>query len=370
MGASMTEDARYSFQQRFLLGLVAAISVLFLWMIRHFLIPLLLAAIFAGLLQPLYRMVLRWLRGREALASATVVLLSLLLILGPLTGFLGIVVGQALEISQGVGPWVEEQMQREDPLSDLLQRIPFSDTHPWLQTVAPDRDELVSKVGQAVSRFGSLVVEGLASATRGTAAFLLYLFILLYSLFFFLMRGHEVLERALFYVPLTNEEEDALIQRFVSVTRATLKGSLVIGLLQGSLAGLGFWVAGIKGAAFWGTVMAVLSVIPGVGALIVWVPGVLWLLATGHGVAAAGLTAWCAGVVGTIDNVLRPRLVGTDAKMPDLLILLGTLGGISLFGASGFLLGPVVAALFVTLWEMYGRSFRELLPPMRKDAGA
>jgi len=259
---------------------------------------------------------------------------------------------------------VQDQLEKPGGMEDVLEWIPFSDRLPWLANVAPDKDELAAKVGQAVSRTGAFLVDGLASFTRGTATFLLDLFILLYAMFFFLISGREVLDRILYYLPMPPEHEEELVERFVSVSRATLKGSLVIGVLQGGLAGLAFWAAGVGGAAFWGTVMAVLSVIPGVGAPIVWVPAAIWLFVSGETGAAVGLTVWCATLVGSIDNVLRPRLVGADAKMPDLLILLGTLGGISLFGPVGFLLGPIVAALFVTIWEIYGHAFRDVLPPV------
>ncbi|MCH7935446.1 MAG: AI-2E family transporter, partial [Gemmatimonadetes bacterium] len=117
------------------------------------------------------------------------------------------------------------------------------------------------------------------------------------------------------------------------------------------------------GAFFWGTIMGVLSIIPGVGVALVWIPAAGYLLAIGSPILALLLTLWCAGVVGTVDNVLRPRLVGKDTKMPDLLILLSTLGGLVLFGAAGIIVGPVVAALFVTVWEIYGTTFKDILPP-------
>ncbi|MCA9738411.1 MAG: AI-2E family transporter, partial [Gemmatimonadetes bacterium] len=170
-------------------------------------------------------------------------------------------------------------------------------------------------------------------------------------------------DRMLYLLPLSPEDENRLVERFVSVTRATLKGSMVIGILQGALAGVAFWLAGVQGAAFWGTVMVVLSVIPGVGAALVWIPAVLYLLAVGSVGAGIGLGIWCAVVVGTIDNFLRPKLVGRDTKMSDLLILLSTLGGIVFFGAVGFILGPIVAAVFVTVWDVYGKTFRDILPP-------
>jgi predicted PurR-regulated permease PerM len=161
---------------------------------------------------------------------------------------------------------------------------------------------------------------------------------------------------------LSHQDERRMTERFVSVTRATIKGTLVIGMVQGAMAGLAFWVAGITGAAFWSTVMAVLSVIPGIGAALVWVPAVAFLVVTGKLWAGLLLAGWCGFVVGTVDNLIRPRLVGRDTKMSDLLILLSTLGGIFLFGAVGVIIGPIVAALFVTVWEIYGVAFKAVLP--------
>ena len=156
-----------------------------------------------------------------------------------------------------------------------------------------------------------------------------------------------------------------LLERLTSVTRATIKGTLVIGIIQGTLAGLGFWAAGIDGSAFWGTIMAVLSIVPGIGSALIWVPAVIYLFITGQTLAATLLLTWCAAVVGTIDNVLRTSLVGKDAKMPDLLILIGTLGGLFLFGPIGFIVGPIVCGLFLTVWEIYGATFKDILPPVK-----
>jgi predicted PurR-regulated permease PerM len=138
--------------------------------------------------------------------------------------------------------------------------------------------------------------------------------------------------------------------------------------MQGALAGAAFAVAGLHGAVFWGSVMTVLSIIPGVGAAIVWVPASVYLIVAGHVGAGILLAAFCAAVVGTVDNFLRPRLVGRDIKMHDLLILFSTLGGILLFGVVGFIIGPILAALFVTIWEIYGVVFRDDLPEVAAAA--
>lgn len=344
------------FGRTFLLLLVLAISLLFFMMIRRFAMDLLLAAIFAGLSHPIYRRLTTLFRGREAAASLATIVIVLLVVIVPLTGFLGIVATQALDVSQSVAPWVERQIQQPDELDRLLTGLPFWDR------IQPYQDQLIAKVGQFAGNVGTFLLNSIAAATRGTAAFFFDLFILLYAMFFFLKDGRALLKQILYYMPLGPTEENRMVARFTSVGRATIKGTLVIGIVQGTLGGLAFFVAGIPGWAFWGTIMAVLSIIPGVGTAFVWVPGCIYLAATGHLVAAIVLAGWCIAVVGTADNVLRPILIGRDTKMPDLLVLVSTLGGLLLFGAVGIVIGPIVAALFVTVWDIYGEAFSDFLP--------
>jgi predicted PurR-regulated permease PerM len=166
----------------------------------------------------------------------------------------------------------------------------------------------------------------------------------------------------LYYLPLKHDEEQMMLDRFISVTRATLKGTLIIGLLQGTLAGIGFWVVGIDSVVFWGTIMVVLSIIPVIGSSLIWIPAVILLAASGAFVKAIGLAVYCGLIVGSLDNVLRPMLVGKDTKMHEMFILLGTLGGIGMFGIIGFIIGPIIAALFVTIWDLYGETFKDYLP--------
>jgi len=154
-----------------------------------------------------------------------------------------------------------------------------------------------------------------------------------------------------------------MVDKFTSVARATIKGTLLIGIAQGALAGLAFWIVDISGPIFWGTVMTVLSIIPGIGTGLVWAPAAIILVIGGKVWQGIFLFAFCLLVVGTVDNLLRPRLVGRDTQMHDLLIFFGTLGGILLFGVLGFILGPILAALFVTVWDIYGHAFRDVLTP-------
>ena len=350
-------------QRSFLLLAVGAVSLLFLWMVKDFLMALLLGAITAGLSQPVHAALVRMLRGRKIVASILLILGLAVLVIGPLSALLGVVVAQAVEITQQIRPWVQTQIENPEAFTTWLDGLPFVDQLPI--DLLPDRQKVIEVAANAVQSAGAFMVDGLAAAGRGTAKFLLQVFIFLYSVFFFLLSGRETLDRILHLSPLDDQDEQEIVMRFLSVTRATLKGSLLIGGIQGILTGLAFAAAGVPGAAFWGTIVVVMSVIPGIGAPVVWIPAAIWLASTGSLLPAGLLTAWCALVVGSIDNVLRPRLVGSDAKMSDLLILIGTLGGISLFGPVGFIVGPIVAALFVTFWDVYGRAFADSLPPVR-----
>jgi predicted PurR-regulated permease PerM len=346
----------------FVLLLVVAVSVLFLAVAWPFLEPLLLGALLAGLFHPLYRWITRLVGGGQSLGAVLTLLVLFVLVLGPVSAFLGIVVQQALSVSDQAIPWLRQHLGGASTfnLHDwLVQRFPA------LADYVPSQEQLLQHVGTAAKSAGAFLVTVLSRMTATTAAFILNLFVMLYAMFFFFKDGKKILERIFYYVPLNDEDETRMLARFTSITRATIKGTVVIGIIQGTLAGIAFWMAGIQGAAFWGTIITILSIVPGIGAALVWVPAVIILFINGQYVAATLLLAWCAAVVGTIDNFLRPALVGRDAKMPDLLILIGTLGGLFLFGPIGFIVGPIGCGLFLTVWDIYGATFKEVLPPVK-----
>lgn len=351
-----------AFRTAFLLILVLAVSAIFLAVTWPFLQALLLGAMLAGLCRPIYNWLTRVVRGRESLAAILTLLLLLIVVVGPISAFVGVVVNQAINVSDRAIPWVQQHFGSASSLNAhdwLVQRFPA------LAPYVPDQAHIVEGLGRTAKAAGAYLVISATQLTAGTAGFLLNVFVALYSMFFFFRDGPAILEKIFYYTPLTHDDEEMLLERFTSVTRATIKGTIVIGIIQGTLAGVAFWAAGIDGAAFWGTVMMVLSVIPGIGAALVWVPAAIYLFLTGDTISGVLLLVWCAGVVGTIDNVLRPILVGKDARMPDLLILIGTLGGLFLFGPIGFIVGPIVCGLFLTVWEIYGTTFKEILPPVR-----
>lgn len=344
------------FRKAFLILLVVAISAAFIAMIRTFLLTIFLAALFAGVARPLYLELQRVFRGNGPLASAATIAVLLVVVIGPLVLLGSVVANEALRIASNVRPWIQARLAEPDLLEYTLRRLPYQ------QQIEPIRAAMLSKGAELVGSVGTFLANALSAATRGTVLFFFDFFILLYAMFFFLKDGPQLLRSAMSNLPLADSDKQRMLDKFMSVTRATLKGTVLIGATQGILSGLAFWIVGIDGAIFWTTLMIVLSIIPGIGGALVWVPAVILLLAQGELWRGVGLGVFCALIVGSIDNVLRPWLVGRDTRMHDLLILFSTLGGLLAFGASGFIVGPILAALFVTVWEIFGVSFRDALP--------
>ena len=336
--------------------MVIAISALFFTMIHQFLMAIFLAGLFSALARPVYRRLRILFRGHRHLASVTTLLLMIVVVLIPLFLLVGIIVGQAIDVSQKVTPWIRQNLEQPDQITAYLQGLPF------YEYLEPYRGVILEKAGQLVGSISNWIVGGLSQATFGTVNFLFMSFVFLYTMYFLQMDGGKLVRKILYYLPLNGDDESLMLNKFTSVSRAMIKGTLLIGILQGGLAGIAFAVAGIDNAVFWGTVMAVLSIIPSVGSALVWIPACIILIMQGSVVGGVGLLAFCGLVVGSLDNVLRPILVGKDTKMHELMIFFGTLGGILMFGIPGVLIGPLVASLFITIWELYGVAFSNYLP--------
>lgn len=345
--------------QVILLLLLLFISAVFFAMIRYFLMAIVLAAIFSALAMPVFSLFEGWFRGRKSLSAAMTMFTLLLMVFLPLAALLGIVAAQAIRISNLAVPWIQQQIKEPAAFNNQLRSLPYYDE------LELYREEILQKAGELAGKTGSMLFSSLSSFTLTAVNDLFLLFTFLYIMFFFIRDGKELLEKILSYIPLTQTDQYRLLDKFLSVTRATIKGTMVVGAVQGSLAGLALHFAGIDSALFWGTIMSVLAVLPVLGSALVWVPAAIYLAATGQYPQAAGVVLFCSIVVGQIDNILRPMLIGRDTQMPELLIFFGTIGGIGLFGIFGFIIGPIVAALFMTVWEMYGESFSDYLSEIK-----
>jgi predicted PurR-regulated permease PerM len=193
---------------------------------------------------------------------------------------------------------------------------------------------------------------------QATFELVVRMFVMLYLLFFLLRDGDELFRIIKDAVPLRAEQLRAIFSKFATVIRATVKGTIVVAILQGALGGLMFWFLGIRAALLWAALMALLSLLPAVGAALVWFPVALYLLATGAVWQGLVLIAYGVLVIGLVDNLLRPVLVGTDIKLPDYVVLISTLGGIEIFGMNGIVLGPLIAAMFMVIWDILSASRR------------
>jgi predicted PurR-regulated permease PerM len=350
--AVTTDNTQY--RKAFLLVLVIGVSIAMIKVLEAFLITLMVAAILAGLFRPVFLRAVRLAGGRQHMAAAFTVLFTLFVVIVPLLAIGGLVVSQAGEITTNVRPIVERSITSQSYLDQRLRNLPGYEDY-----LKPYRKVILERAGDVVNSMGGFLLSSLKGTTLSTVSFIVNFFIALYTMFFFLIDGPSMLKSALEYLPLHADEKELLIQRFLSVTRATIKGTLVIGLIQGTMSGLAFWALGIPNAAFWGVLMCVLSILPLIGGALIWVPASIILFATGAVTKALVLAAFCGLVVGSVDNVLRPWLVGRDTKMHDLVILFSTLGGLVAIGAMGFIIGPVLAGFFVTSWQIFGIAYRD-----------
>lgn len=350
-------------QERFnkitILAMTLGITVIFIGMIKGFLMAIFMAALFSGLLYSVYSKLKSKSKEKSSRAAFGTILLFILIILLPVAVFLIIVVEQAINASETARPILKELVDNPNAIIENLQSIPL------VNKLYPEQGKLVQSIDEIINALGNFVIQGLSDFTAGTANFVFSFFIFLFTLYYFLVYGKDYLETFLFYLPLKNEEEQLLLTRFTRVTKATLKGTFLIGLIQGGIGAIGMAVVGIPNVLFWGLIMTILSIIPALGAAIVWLPAAILLILQGEIVNGIILLAIGGIVVSNIDNLLRPQLVGKDAQMPDLMILFGTLGGLAMFGISGVIVGPIIAALFISLWDIYGKAFNEYLYPVK-----
>jgi predicted PurR-regulated permease PerM len=341
-----------TFESRVFLGLVLVVTAAFLWMVRGFLMPVFWAAIFAVLFQPLYRRTLRWVRGREAAAAGLMTLLVVFSVVIPAALLFTAVAQQALWLYSRVATG---EINMNAPLEFAGRWVPALTA--TLERYGLDPDQLrTSLEGSAAVAAQFIATRALAIGQNALTTAVMF-GLMLYLLFFFFRDGDRMVAGLVRALPMGDERERRLLRKFAEVSRATVKGTLIVGAVQGALGGIMFALVGIQAAVFWGVVMGVLSLLPAVGAALVWIPAAIILIATGALWQAVVVIVGGSLVIGLVDNLLRPILVGRATEMPDYLVLLATLGGLSVFGLAGFVAGPVIAALFLVMWEMFAAEY-------------
>ncbi len=341
-------------QRAFFLGLVLLTTVGFLWLINDYLEPVFWAAVMAILFYPVQR---RWLGvtgNRPSAAAGLSILTVVLIVLIPLF-FVGLAVtNESINFYERLS-----QGDLRDTPAAVLERL-----RPALERLEQvsdrfriDEQEITTRVSQGVVQLSQGLAGRAVAIGQNAVRFTIALFVMLYVLFFFLRGGPAIIDKLIRVLPLGDIRERRLFAKFEEVSRATIKGTLVIGIVQGALGGILFLIAGVTAPVFWAVIMTILSIIPAVGAGLIWAPAGIILLLTGK--MWQGVLVLTAGalIIGLVDNLLRPKLVGKDTQMPDALVLLSTLGGLAVFGISGFVIGPIIAAFFLVVWDMFEEEF-------------
>ena len=342
------------------LVLVLGTTVVLVWTIRPFLPPVFWAAVFAVLFRQIHARLLVIFRGRRAPAALFATLALVVFVVLPMALVLGALARQGLLLYQGIA---SGEINVQAPIDMIERSLPAVTT--FLERNGVDLEQLRVSVQELAGAATRSIAGWVIDAGRNALLLVLLFGVMLYLLFFFFRDGSRIVAGVMRAVPLGDDRKQRLLRKFAQVARATVKGTLIVAGAQGALGVVLFYVAGIQTAVFWGVMMAVLSMLPAVGAGLVWLPAGIILLANGE--VWQGLVVLLGGVfvISLIDNVLRPIVVGRDTKTPDYVILISTLGGIAAFGLAGFVAGPVIAALFLVIWEIFAEEYTatETLPP-------
>ena len=345
-------------QRTVFLLLLAGVTIAFLWILT----PFFGAVFWAMALALLFNSLFQWLRhrmgGRATLAALVTLLIVLVIVIMPLLLIASTLVADITVFMQKVRGG---EIDFRGYYQQVVNAIPPWATE-WLNRLGfGNLENIWDKVSAGLLQGGQLLGTRVLEIGQNTFQFLVNVVVTLYLLFFLLRDGVPLARTLRDSVPLAPQHTRYLLQKFTTVVRATVKGNVVVAVVQGFLGAIALWALGIGGAVFWGVVMAFRSLLPAVGAALVWGPVAIYLGATGQLWQAAALTAWGVLVIGLSDNVLRPLLVGKDTKLPDYVVLITTLGGMSLFGINGFVIGPTIAAMFMACWALFTRDRGELM---------
>jgi len=342
-------------QDIFFFTTLIVVSLLFLYLLKPFFFPIFWAAVIAGIFRPLFRFLNKKLH-RPALNSAIVLIVALLVIILP-GGIIGsLLFTESMQIYDSFGKQGGADIEKK-----IVSITGTIKNYPVLIKLHIDENVLTEKFSDMAKGISNFIFVNLKALTQNSIVFFAQFAVMLYTLFFFVRDGEKFINMGMKFLSFGHSRERILYERFVATAKSTLKVTLIIGGLQGCLGGLLFWIAGIEGALLWGVVMILMAIVPVVGCSIIWAPAGVIMLLTGYIWEGILILAFGVLVISMVDNFLRPILLGRDIQMHPLLIFLSTLGGISLFGFSGFVLGSIITSMLLAIWGMYDQFYRDKL---------
>ena len=326
--------------------LLTVVSLLFVTLIIDFILPIFWAIVLAVLFSPINQYLENKINKPALTSLCTIVIISFI-VLAPCFFVLTAVAEETLTIIRAIE---NGEINLDKFLISISQLLPTLTDR--LSVLGYDTNTLIGQLNNIVLGTSQYALSLIMSTGENILKFLLLAFVMIYLLFFFLKDGDQIITKCVNAFPLEDNQERFLIEKFNTVTKATVKGTILVGVAQGIIGGVIFALLGIKAAVLWGVLMAFFSILPSIGTAIIWFPAACMLFFSGDWLKASILLLAGFFIIGLVDNFLRPYLVGKETKLPDYLILLTTLGGVSLVGLSGFVVGPIIAALFLTLWSL------------------
>lgn len=341
------------FHRNFLLTVLILAGILFFWIIKYFIVPMVVAGALATLFFPLFRWVSRRLGGHKGFSSLLTCLVILLVILIPAYVVGDLVVRQAVELYEAAQETVHQWTEEGD--EGLIGRIRSSRIVRWIDLQDIEWGQILEQGTQSI---GTAVAAGVNVMSKNLIGFFTNFLLIFFILFYFFRDGELMVERLKEISPMNEKYEHAIFQRFNQISKATVKGTILVGFTQGALGALTLWVTGVDTWVLWGVVMSLLSIIPMLGPYIVMVPAGVIQLLMGQYIQGIIILVMGTAIIGSVDNLMRPRVVGRGARMHDLVVFFTTLGGIAVFGVLGFIVGPVVAAIFMTILDIYTVEFQ------------
>ncbi len=343
------------FNVNFFFILLAGVGMLMFFILQPFLTAILAAAILAALFQGWYQSILRK-TGRRPILSATITLCMIAaIIIAPLFAVLGLALNEATTAYDTLTTGGASGQVSLNAFIAKMQSLPYANV--WFSGQSFD----ATHIADTFKNFSQNIFGFVQALYQSVAHFVFWIFVMFFSLFYFLIDGKKMVKYCMDIIPLRDAHEKLLIDKFVSMSRATLRGTIMVGIVQGFLGAIMFAIAGVSSPVIWGMVMAVMAVIPMIGVGIVWLPIAVILLVTGQVWQGVFVLVFSVGIISTIDNFLRPKLVGRDTQMHPLMVFFATLGGLTFFGFPGFIIGPIIASLALALLDIYALEFKTQL---------